>query len=247
MHGTLEGLRVLLTRPAEQQNAWADALRRAGAFPIAYPTVQVRPPPSWDALDESLAQLQGYDWVIFTSATAVRFTLSRLEPPGLQILRGRQVAAVGNETARALSEANVPVSLVPQERNQEGLRQALGPLPPGTRVLFPQALGGREELRNELARSGCIVDVVPASQTIPIQPLPPLPSFDVATFASPSALRAFVAGNGLLALNKAQVAVLGPTTLAAAAALGLRAFAARTPSVDDLITAIAQHRTNGDA
>jgi uroporphyrinogen-III synthase len=115
----------------------------------------------------------------------------------------------------------------------------------GTRVLFPQALGGREELRNELARAGCIVDVVLASQTIPIQPLPPLPAFDVATFASPSALRAFAAGHGLDPLRTAVVAVLGPTTLAAANALGLRAVAAARATVDDLIAAIAEQRTHG--
>jgi uroporphyrinogen-III synthase len=245
MHRPLEGLRVLLTRPAEQQVAWAEALRAAGAFPVAHPTIAVRPPPSWEPLDECLARLDAYDWLVFTSATTVRFTLSRLSPERRASVAKLSVAAVGPETARALTTLGVEPAVVPAQHNQDGLLAALGPLRPGTRVLFPQALGGREELRNELARAGCIVDVVVASQTIPIQPLPPLPPFDVATFASPSALRAFAAGHGLDPLRRALVAVLGPTTLAAARALGLPAIAAARATVDALIAAIVEHRTNG--
>src|SRR2546430_792507 len=65
----------------------------------------------------------------------------------------------------------------------------LGPLAPGPGVLSPRAGGGGEELRKALPARGCIVAVVPASQTAPRRDLPPPPPFDVATFASPSALR----------------------------------------------------------
>jgi uroporphyrinogen-III synthase len=243
----LAGLRLLVTRPLEHSAAWAEAFVAAGATVVPYPTVEVVPPPSWQPLDEALARLPEYDWLVFTSAAAARFTLGRL-PSGLTLRTGGalsrpRVAAVGRETARVLEAQGAAVALVPEDERGEGLATALGDavgrLAQGTRVLFPQAVGGREELRNALLARGCIVDVVPASQTVPRRDLPPPPPFDVATFASPSALRAFVALRGLPPLEASTVAVIGPTTAAAATALGLRPLVAAAPTADALIAAIA--------
>jgi uroporphyrinogen III methyltransferase/synthase len=245
MSSPLAGLRVLLTRPAEQAPPWAAALEAAGASVLRHPTIEVHPPPSWEPLDEALARLGEYAWLVFTSAAAVRFTLSRLGPGRTPAaLQGLRVAAVGPETARALEESGLRVARIPEGSGQggEALAATLGDLHPGTRILFPQAVGGREELRNALHRRGCTVDVVPASQTVPRRDLPPPPPFDVATFASPSALRAFVAAHGLALLENAQVAVIGPTTATAADALGLHPVVADAPTVDALIRAIATLR-----
>jgi uroporphyrinogen III methyltransferase/synthase len=234
----LRGLRVLLTRPAEHSAGWREAFAAAGATVIDHPTVEVVPPPSWEALDEAFARLADYDWLIFTSAAAARLSLARLPVDPRNLTRPR-VAAVGGETARAIEDHGLSVALIPEAQRQEGLVQALGGLRPGTRVLFPQALGGREGLRDALLAGGCIVDVVPASQTIACRDLPPLPPFDVATFASPSALRAFVAAHGLPSLHQATVAVIGPTTGAAASALGLDPLVAPAPNADALIRTLA--------
>jgi uroporphyrinogen III methyltransferase/synthase len=234
----LAGLRVLVTRPAEHSAPWLSAFAAAGATAIPYPTIEVVPPPSWEPLDDALARLSEYDWLIFTSGAAARFTLDRLDVD-LRTLARPRVAAVGAETARALEERGAPVALVPEDQRQDGLVAALGALAPGTRVLFPQALGGREGLRDALLALGCIVDIVPASQTIARRELPPLPAFDVATFASPSALRAFVGRHGLEPLRGAFLGVIGPTTAAAARALGLDPLVASAPSAEALIRALA--------
>jgi uroporphyrinogen-III synthase len=237
----LAGLRVLLTRPAEHSAGWRDAFAAAGATVIVHPTVEVVPPPTWEALDEAFARLGEYDWLVFTSAAAARFSLARLPADPRALVRPR-VAAVGAETARAIEEHGARVALIPEAQRQDGLVEALGELRPGTRVLFPQAIGGREGLRDALHARGCTVDVVPASQTIACRNLPAPPPFDVATFASPSALRAFVAAHGLVRLQGTMVAVIGPTTGAAASALGLQPIVASSPSADALIRAVADAR-----
>lgn len=251
LKGALEGWRVLVTRPVEQGAALAAALAAAGAIPVMYPTIALGPPPSWQAFDEAFARLVNYAWIVFTSPSAVRFALHRHPAlgPALADARAPRVAAVGRETARALEGQGVPVALVPGDQRQEGLIAAFGALPAGARLLFPQALGGRELLAETLAAHGVAVDVVAISQTTALPLEVPPAAFDAATFASPSALRAFVAarwwgagaGQGL---TGKVVAVIGPTTADAARAAGIAVdVMAPSPSVTALVQALAEHRT----
>jgi uroporphyrinogen-III synthase len=240
----LAGLHVLVTRPGCQAtDKWGTALAAAGATVLAYPTIEVVPPPSWQPLDQALEQLARYDWIVFTSAAAVRFTLSRL--PGGQFRSEKlQIAAVGAETARALRESGVRVDLVPAEQRQEGLAAAFRVLSPGTRVLLPRALEGQDTLVEALRGQGCQVDLAPAYQTVPVDPLPALPVFDIAIFASPSALRAFVQRQGTGALANKTVAVIGPTTAEEAKKNGLSPAVAAQPNIDALISAIVRERSS---
>jgi uroporphyrinogen-III synthase len=237
----LNGLRVLVTRPAHAEaDQWSAALSAVGATVVPYPTIEVLPPPSWEPLDQALRQLGHYDWIIFTSKPAVRFTASRMEggrfPSGSAFPR---VAAVGAETARALDKVGAHVDLVPSDQRQEGLIDAFGSLGAGARLLFPHAFAGRDTLVETLRGRGCQVDVVAAYQTAPRSPLPPPPAFDVATFASPSALRAFVEKHGTGALASKTVVVIGPTTASEAVRHGLSPVVAAEPTIDALISAIA--------
>jgi uroporphyrinogen-III synthase len=239
--GPLEGLRVLVTRPlVDETDRWSRALAAAGASAVAYPTLQIVPPPSWEPLDQALSRLSDFDWLIFTSQPAVRFTAARL--PGGRFLSRPQIAAVGYETARVARDLGAQVGLIPEDQRQEGLISAFATLSPGTRLLFPHAFAGRDALIQALRGQGCRVDAVPVYQTVPCTPLPPLPFFDVAIFASPSALRAFVEHHGAAPLTTKTVALIGPSTAAEAAARGIAAVVSPRPSIDALISAIADAR-----
>jgi uroporphyrinogen-III synthase len=249
--GPLAGWRVLVTRPAEQAAPLAEALAAAGAVPLLYPTIALAPPPSWQPLDDALAARAAYAWAVFTSPSAVAFTLGRAAALGLAAteLASLRIAAVGSQTARALAERGLTAEIVPREdqQRQEGLADsllaALADRPAGARIFFPQAIGGRELLRDQLTERGCAVDVIPVSQTIARDLDAPPPLFDAATFASPSALRAFVRGHGHHPLAAAVVAVIGPTTAAAAAALGVRVdVMPAAPSMPALVQALVVFR-----
>jgi uroporphyrinogen-III synthase len=237
----LAGWRILVTRPVAQAASLAEALREAGASPIIYPTIALAPPPSWRPFDDAIGALQSYDWIVFTSPSAVGFALERAShlPAALSAEAAPAVAAVGDQTAHALREHGIAVALVPEDQRQEGLAAAFASLRPDARVLFPQALGGREFLLESLALRKVTVDVVPVSQTSPLPLATAPPEFDVATFASPSALRAFVAARGTAALAGKVVAVIGPTTAQAARAVGVTVdVMPRAPSVAALVAAL---------
>lgn len=244
----LAGLRVLVTRPeGDGAEDWKQALLAAGATPLSFPTVRISPPPSWHELDQALADLPSYAWLIFTSQTAVNMVARRCPGERLPALEPPRIAAVGPKTARAVVEHGGKVSLVPGEARQEGLVDAFATVSSGTRILFPIGAAGRTFLADALRARGCHVDLVLAYQTVAKPNLSPPPDFDLAVFASPSALRAFVGSLGTGMVAGAPVAVIGPTTAREAERHGLRAVVARAPNVDALISALAECRkSQGD-
>lgn len=245
--GRLSGWRVLVTRPVEQAQDLAEALATAGATPIIYPAIALAAPDSWDAFDEAVQRIGSYTWLVVTSPSAVRFALGRAPELArrLSSTTTPRVAAVGRQTARALEERGISAALVPDDQRQEGLTAAFAALAPGTRLLFPQAAGGRELLRDVLTARGCTVDVVPVYRTVPATLTAPPPPFDAVMFASPSAVRAFATSPFRSTLNDRIICVIGPTTETAARSLGLPVHAvAAAPSVTALVEAAVQALAN---
>ncbi|MDH5700549.1 MAG: uroporphyrinogen-III C-methyltransferase, partial [Nitrospirota bacterium] len=74
----LFGQGVLVTRPRAQAPALSNLLAAQGAEPVECPTLEIHPPDSWTPVDEAIAALSTYDWVIFTSVNGVQSFMGRL-------------------------------------------------------------------------------------------------------------------------------------------------------------------------
>jgi uroporphyrinogen-III synthase len=253
--GRLSGLSVVVTRPKEGTDDLEDALLAAGAAVVAFPVVQIADPDDGGAaLAAAVARLSAYRWVVFTSANAVRrFVAAARGGPALHELRrlgGVQFAAVGPATAAALADRDLVADLVAERANAEGLGEVFPAVaPPHGAVLFPASAGARPTLPAALRAKGWAVDEVVAYRTVPV----PQPSADVVaqleradavTFASPSAVEAYVslrsAGRDERLPVPAVVACIGPVTARAARRAGLDVAAvASDASATGLVDALA--------
>src|SRR6185436_8588129 len=127
MNNPLKDKRVVITRPGAQAAEAGRALAALGGVPIYFPTVRIAPPTDPDPLAEALQVAQTYDWIIFTSANAVRAVGGRLAQRGLTMaaLRGPAVAAIGPATARSLAGWGQTATLLPEEQTAAALAEAL--------------------------------------------------------------------------------------------------------------------------
>ncbi|WP_250846644.1 uroporphyrinogen-III C-methyltransferase [Aquisphaera insulae] len=152
----LSGLRIVVTRPAEDAQQSATMLEAMGAEVLLAPTIEVRPLPQAETgpLDAALARLGEFDWLVFTSSNGVRFFVEHLIASGrdLRALGSLQLAAIGPGTARALERYHLKADLIPSSFRSEALAQALAGRAAGQRILLARADRGRTVLSEELSR-----------------------------------------------------------------------------------------------
>ncbi len=196
------------------------------------------------ALDESLAEIQQFDWLVVTSANGARRVLSGL--PDARALGGVSVAAIGPGTAAALAEGNVRADLVPDRFVAESLLEAF-PAPPadGGRVLLARAAVARDTLPDGLRAAGWDVEVVEAYRTVPARPAPALldaaAAADIVTFTSSSTVTRYLAVAGADRVPPV-VACIGPVTAATAREAGLTvAVEAGEHTIPGLVQALIDH------
>ena len=207
-------LRVIVTRAREQLEPLASRIEGLGHEVVRCPLIELEP------VGPERLDVDGYDWIVVTSAYGARELLrrSRGDLPRL--------AAIGPGTAAALREGGIEPALVARVSTQEGLIAEL-PSPPG-RVLFAGAEGARRLLVEELG-----ADFAPLYRTRALRPDPP-PTGDLVVLASASAAHA-LAGLGL-ALPTVSI---GPETTRAARAAGIDVVAeAETHDLDGLVEAV---------
>ena len=79
----LKGKTLVATHPADPDNGLIDALRQAGAKVLHCPCIRIVPPEDLGQLEEKVASLADYEWVLFTSKKRRRRRRRRFEEKGL--------------------------------------------------------------------------------------------------------------------------------------------------------------------
>lgn len=153
VNGTLQGLRVLVTRPAAQSQQLIGLLAAEQAVPVILPLIEIK---AIDASRWPIIDWRKIDWLIFVSRNAVQHFCAGLPK---KLPARLKCAAVGNGTAQAMRDNGLTVSLQPAQSNgSEGLlvlpeMQQLD----GQKIVIVRGQGGRELLADSLQTRGASI------------------------------------------------------------------------------------------
>jgi len=153
MSCNLQGLSVLVTRPANQADVLCELIEQHHGRPIRFPALEIVAAPDAQQVRSDLASACQGDMLIFVSANAVQHAFALL-PDSLPA--DLIIASVGRATAGKLTEYGLDPDLLPRDGyNSEGLL-ALNELQDmrGKRVTIVRGNGGRSKLKDALEQRG---------------------------------------------------------------------------------------------
>lgn len=227
---SLRGVRVLVTRAAEDAPELEDLLRQRGAVPVRMPCIRFEDAEGAARVAELVRK--GPDLVVVSSPHAARRLLAlcgRIDVP---------LAAVGAATARELPGG----ALVPEAgAGAAALLAALGERVAGKRVLVPRAEGGNPALVEGLRAAGAQVETLTLYRTVPARSADPaaLQGLGAISFASGSAVRGFVALAGAGAARGVAIACMGENCAEEVRRCGLHPDAVAAGGLNELCDALA--------
>ncbi len=251
----LFGWSVLIPRTRDHSATLPSRLQGYGAHSLDVPTISMEPPRTPQQMDKAIHGLvEGrYEWVVFTSANAVRAVTEKLDEIGLdaRAYSGLRIAAIFESTVNALAEWGVRPDLVPSGEQSTAALAAVFPafddvLDPINRVFVPRADIATESLSAELSELGWEVEDIVGYRTVRAAP-PPAETreaiktglFDAVVFTSSTTVRNLVGIAGKPHKHTV-VAAIGPHTAETCQEHGLHVdVVAAEPTLDSLADALA--------
>lgn len=220
----LAGKQILVTRGERQAQSFGSLLEEAGAHPSFLPLIDFRIRTRTPEMDKVLADINQFDWIVFTSTNGVRYFFTLFEG----MLEKPLVAAVGTKTAISLKEKGVHPNLVPALYEAGALANALWHvIEPGANILVVKGQLGRQTIKFQLEKFGVhVTELIVYDTVLPEEAKKEAQAlnqrcFDYATVTSASTARHLAAILSDVKLDVKQIACIGPITAGAAKKEGL--------------------------
>jgi len=163
----LQGVGVLVTRPAAQAGSLCELIEQQGGTAFRFPVLEIVKPADPQAVARFSERMDAFDWAFFVSANAVNMAVpvileQRSWPESLRI------AVIGKRSAEELQRFGLVADLLPQRRfDSEGLL-ALPPMQQmdDQRCVIFRGGSGRDLLAKTLRERGARVEYVDAYRRI---------------------------------------------------------------------------------
>lgn len=247
--------RILVTRTRTQASKLSERIEDLGGEAVEFPTIKIIESDDHGNIDEAMAQIEKYQWIIFTSVNGVKFFFHRMKKAGfdIRLLKDAKLCAIGPATSKELENRGFIVDYIPREYRAEAIIEELrGKVRPGDNILLPRADIARRILEDELVKLGANVDNIHIYKTItPDYEKEKLINLfkdrkiDMITFTSSSTVSNFykiLGEKNLHLLKDIRIAVIGPITAQTARDLGMVPnIEAKEYTIDGLVDAILEY------
>jgi len=155
--GDLQGVHIVVTRPAHQAQGLCELIEAQGGRPIRFPVLDIVPKIDTEFLQQ-IQHLNDYHIALFISPNAVNHALPAIEAHG-GFPEHIRIGAVGKATAAALAEQHCPVHIFPEDKFDSESLLALTALLDvrDKKIIIFRGVGGREHLADTLRKRGALV------------------------------------------------------------------------------------------
>lgn len=157
---TLNGMGILVTRPAHQADALCTLIAQRGGTALRMPVIDIVPAAPHAQLSEVVAALPSCDIALFISRNAAHYGVPWITQKWGAWPEGVRIGAVGQGTTQALASLGLRVAIAPAtDFSSEGLlAQAELQQVADQRIVIFRGVGGRESLAETLRERGARVD-----------------------------------------------------------------------------------------
>ncbi len=167
----LFGKRIVVTQRLDLAQPLTQALRERGAEVLEVPASRWIPHPDTATLDQTIARLGSYDWILFSNQLGVDFFLQRLlQTHGdLRALGPARLGAYGPLTGDKIRQWHLQPAAIAADHKTPLIMDSIlkcGSVR-GQRFLILRGEEATEKVPEALAALGAHVDVVPCFATVP--------------------------------------------------------------------------------
>ncbi len=165
----LFGKRIVITRARAQASDLVSKLSKLGAHCIEIPTIKIAPPEDIKPLQESIKNINNYEWLVFTSVNGVKYFFDTLFDMGkdVRVLGHLKFACIGPVTKERLKDYGITSDVLPETYRAESVIDAFSKVDiKNKKILLPRAKKARTILPEELKKMGAGVDEVMAYETL---------------------------------------------------------------------------------
>ena len=123
----LTGRRILVPPARPEANPLLHILQKHGAEVIEFPKLITAPPEDYGPMDESIRNLEQFDWIIFSGSNCVINFFERLDEIAddrAEFYR-RKIAAIGYGAVSALKTKGIEINYIPRVHTSQGVIEGL--------------------------------------------------------------------------------------------------------------------------